>query len=152
MNFNSRAPCGARHLPAMQEGLRDTISTHAPHAGRDSPMHNYGPMLPHFNSRAPCGARLASGETSATLWGISTHAPHAGRDVHAKGLWRQDLNFNSRAPCGARQDRNGVPHLWRGFQLTRPMRGATARTVCKTLAFCISTHAPHAGRDWLCHD
>jgi len=33
------------------------------------------------------------------------------------------------------------------FQLTRPMRGATDRDICRKFRASISTHTPHAGRD-----
>ena len=122
LNSNSRAPCGARHNQSaatntgyqfqltrpMRGATRErrnrsiviTISTHAPHAGRDRDF--AAPAMPsiNFNSRAPCGARLKmnapviranpfqltrpmrgatsceAGSTSS--YGISTHAPHAG--------------------------------------------------------------------------
>ena len=124
MDFNPRAPCGAR--PAMTtRRLRS----------------------PDFNPRAPCGARpqptvrtFSESEFQSTrpmrgatrftcIIGsgprISIHAPHAGRD------WVQDQNgnlpdnFNPRAPCGARHE--------------------TETNTKEQKA--ISIHAPHAGRD-----
>ena len=38
-------------------------------------------------------------------------------------------------------------HAERGFQSTRPMRGATHGRQCDVLGRVISIHAPHAGRD-----
>ena len=79
---------------------------------------------------------------------ISTHAPHAGRDRKEKVKMRKDSNFNSRAPCGARRRIPLHCDFHDGFQLTRPMRGATAPKVQLVDLLCISTHAPHAGRDF----
>ena len=40
INFNPRAPCGARPLDLVTIGADDDISIHAPHAGRDRmPVH-----------------------------------------------------------------------------------------------------------------
>ena len=57
VNFNPRAPCGARQT-------KSTMAT--------NPL--------HFTPRAPCGARRASGNPAAKNTEISTHAPLAGRD------------------------------------------------------------------------
>ena len=63
INFNPRAPCGARQHAARSKDRYIVISTHAPLAGRDS-------------ANSGCGA-----------WHeISTHAPLAGRD---KGVLTQ---------------------------------------------------------------
>ncbi len=79
------------------------ISTHTPHAGRD-----YDDSV----------------DTSELV--ISTHTPHAGRDRKRRGRVRALSNFNSHAPCGARRPCQTPIDTGPGFQLTRPMRGATA--------------------------
>ena len=79
---------------------------------------------------------------------ISIHAPHAGRDViGALGRGRK-RGFQSTRPM------RGATYLPRkyaaevdAFQSTRPMRGATRRDEAAGHADCISIHAPHAGRD-----
>ena len=58
------------------------ISTHAPHAGRDSVQ--------------------AFARESAE---ISTHAPHAGRDAELIKYLLGGDDFYSRAPCGTRRRR-----------------------------------------------
>ena len=124
MNFNPRAPCGARPMLISPPIPLREISTHAPLAGRDQQRGNrcyfstvFQPTRPlrgatgriyaallrqHFNPRAPCGARPM-------------------RLRGANGI----MYFNPRAPCGAR------------------LRGDDAARA----AFYISTHAPLAGRD-----
>ena len=79
-NFNPRAPCGARQLGTEYRnkgqkkfqptrplrgatlaedrvGHGESISTHAPLAGRDAQKKNAPTVARHFNPRAPCGAR-----------------------------------------------------------------------------------------------
>ena len=80
MNFNPRAPYGARRKkPRRHHGPSD-ISIHAPHTGRDITLRNL--------ERAHI---------------ISIHAPHTGRDSlsFSRPPWR--AYFNPRAPYGARQ-------------------------------------------------
>ena len=102
-NFNPRAPCGAR------QGLSDQVKE-----------------LKDFNPRAPCGARLCTHRIFGHESGISTHAPLAGRD-EVKTVLVAGLGFISthaplagrdRPDCGSRPRRGG-------FQPTRPLRGAT---------------------------
>ena len=59
----------------------------------------------------------------------------------------QHLYFNPRAPCGARLKGCEAPAAGWVFQSTRPMRGATPRSLRGRYAGDISIHAPHAGRD-----
>ena len=100
-HFNSHAPCGARRnlptdsnqVPRFQltrpmrgatsasaaKELEKIISTHTPHAGRDTITAIVSPPCLYFNSHAPCGARRWT-STNAGRAEISTHTPHAGRD------------------------------------------------------------------------
>ena len=102
------------------------ISTHAPRAGCDS-FHQLANTFPlHFNSRTPCGVRLPR-----------------------LSFFFSPLHFNSRTPCGVRPRElchsAGIPE----FQLTHPVRGATAVNYRDTRRRAISTHAPRAGCDEL---
>ena len=124
INFNPRAPCGARRYSvstasepslfqptrplrgatgsAPQRLITRQISTHAPLAGRDA-------FVAHRAHRHA----------------ISTHAPLAGRDRCWVLPCRAQSYFNPRAPCGARLP---FPSAWQRtlpFQPTRPLRGAT---------------------------
>ena len=102
MNFNPRAPCGARrHLRELAAGEFD-ISIHAPRAGRDQLHH----QRPGFLS-------------------ISIHAPRAGRDEHPHRGAPAENYFNPRAPCGARRVKGYSHAELLTFQSTRPVRGAT---------------------------
>ena len=84
------------------------ISTHTPHAGRD--------LVEYCLIQAGVP--------------ISTHTPHAGRDSIVPVCTMTHLNFNSHAPCGARHFTILYIYNRKRFQLTRPMRGATA-TSCR---------------------
>ncbi len=106
VHFNPRAPCGARLPDALSACRHLPISIHAPHAGRDSRGMDLKSRLEYFNPRAPCGARR----------------------VFFVGLYL-DCHFNPRAPCGARPDKMTVDVQPLVFQSTRPMRGATGRSI-----------------------
>ena len=127
MDFNPRAPCGARQYLEGHNYGRTNISTHAPLAGRD----------------------VIRRGSLHVKW-ISTHAPLAGRDGEEIGLSETQIcnNFNPRAPCGARRSsasQNRKPPIL--FQPTRPLRGATVERDDDRIDRHISTHAPLAGRD-----
>ena len=146
--FNPRAPCGARQLGTEYRnkgqkkfqptrplrgatlaedrvGHGESISTHAPLAGRDAQKKNAPTVARHFNPRAPCGARHF--DRNGFLLGIeiSTHAPLAGRDS-PEDLQDTITNISTHAPLAGR-DVGSYP------QGDHPNN--------------ISTHAPLAGRD-----
>ena len=125
LDFNPRAPCGARPSPMPCDTfLQRCISIHVPLAGHDfkhfSHLHSGG----HFNPRAPCGARLSS--------------PAAPRSV---------LNFNPRAPCGARHAVKWISSGKLAFQSTCPLRGTTVVEEYRCGHAIISIHVPLAGHD-----
>ena len=66
------------------------------------------------------------------------------------GTGRGADHFYSHAPCGARQLLCLFRIRDKKFLLTRPMRGATRYSTRRSGSKCISTHTPHAGRDFLC--
>ena len=79
LDFNPRAPCGARRA---SRGVKRPveISIHAPLAGRDSSGERFFFGDGDFNPRAPCGARPFLAWFASPSW-----------------------HFNPRAPCGARR-------------------------------------------------
>ena len=147
-DFYSHAPCGARPTKTIEIKRIETISTHTPHAGRDTTR-----LLCSFTCLSFLLTRPMRGATILEHFfiyhfTISTHTPHAGRDANDLDILAID----------------GI------FLLTRPMRGATGTTMemiqnayhfyshapCGArpyiglrtyLHFYISTHTPHAGRD-----
>ena len=162
IDFNPRAPRGARPAQACRRGRASSISIHAPRAGRDSCIDDltdyvvisiHAPragrdlrrqliLLPcfHFNPRAPRGARRLAEPKADIAPYISIHAP---RRWHSS--WQKD--FNPRAPRGARPSPFSRLYLSSGFQSTRPARGATSFQRFRRCRRPISIHAPRAGRD-----
>ena len=55
--FNSRTPCGVRHLPAYLQHVTEYVSIHAPRAGCDTRQSKNKIPTRSFNSRTPCGVR-----------------------------------------------------------------------------------------------
>ena len=103
LNFNPRAPCGARHLDDLVKYKTVKISIHAPRAGRDNSAMQFRPDDY-----------------------ISIHAPRAGRDFIAERTgFKPAAHFNPRAPCGARRETDPKHTETQKFQSTRPVRGAT---------------------------
>ena len=103
----------------------ESISIHAPHTGRDTPLW-------------------------LTVLGLSTisiHAPHTGRDNAPNGHTAATGDFNPRAPYGARPLQVDSFRIVNLFQSTRPIRGATFFRAFCVLVKQISIHAPHTGRD-----
>ena len=89
---------------------------------------------------------------SLILIDISTHAPLAGRDPSESTQVLITADFNPRAPCGARPTTRNPATKDTEFQPTRPLRGATFLGLVFFVSFCISTHAPLAGRDSILDD
>ena len=146
--FNPRAPCGARPLAIRLLLPRANISTHAPLAGRDGASLTTVADAIRISTHAPLAGRDCGGHRQKHDGaGISTHAPLAGRDMWPAGKAAGARNFNPRAPCGARLFTFVGVSVTVTFQPTRPLRGATFLRLLKPGEFCISTHAPLAGRD-----
>ena len=149
-NFNPRAPCRARRVPLFVRNGRvlfqstrpvqgatksgsppcytDSISIHAPRAGRD--------LLPVF---------------AQAMQGISIHAPRAGRDENFTSFmqWTYARNFNPRAPCRARRGARYFDLFKERFQSTRPVQGATRRSCITTSAQrYFNPRAPCRARRW----
>ena len=125
MDFNPRAPCGARRLYAITHAPLLQFQPTRPLRGATGTGRDLHIADTDFNPRAPCGARRE----------------HLCRAFEVRN------DFNPRAPCGARLP--GLPpcqRLYR-FQPTRPLRGATEDTGETGVDYFISTHAPLAGRD-----
>ena len=124
MNFNPRAPCGARlpasttlAMPMLFQSTRPVWgATHV-----DTPLDTKRIVSIH----APRVWRDLRGSAAAGGLGVSIHAPRVGRDRSCRMMRLWQRCFNPRAPCGAR--RVGImPASWYpSFQSTRPVWGAT---------------------------
>ena len=169
VNFNPRAPCGARLTPSHAEfqspvfqstrplrgataianllgSLVTAISIHAPLAGRDRGRHARRASESDFNPRAPCGARPGCHTCQRRGMYFNPRAP-CGARLYTKSQQIQKMNFNPRAPCGARQFMDTCHGRSRNFNPRAPC-GARRTTIKQNWHNpSISTHAPLAGRD-----
>ena len=124
-HFNPRTPCGVRRrsiafakmlipfqsthplrgaTPAAHSVLLIfRISIHAPLAGCDQALAEFGISMADFNPRTPCGVRPRERGKLQRRLGISIHAPLAGCDLR--------LDF--------------INAFFVPFQSTHPLRGAT---------------------------
>ena len=125
-DFNPRTPCGVRHHPHLQAGIR----------------------LSNFNPRTPCGVRPLSRSSDLNGDNISIHAPLAGCDYNIRRVSSIANHFNPRTPCGVRHQLTSEERSYYQFQSTHPLRGATHLAHRRSLKACpISIHAPLAGCD-----
>ena len=105
IDFNPRAPCGARrYIRAAKMGRE--ISIHAPRAGRDQATQQESNQPSDFNPRAPCGAR------------------HVGW-LHGSA----ERRFQSTRPVRGATTSGRSRRMRKEFQSTRPVRGATGDAV-----------------------
>ena len=80
MNFNPRAPYGARLPPITFYGKTHTFQSTRPIRGATHIIYGVPYARLYFNPRAPYGARLEQTEEQFEIIKISIHAPHTGRD------------------------------------------------------------------------
>ena len=123
------------------------ISIHAPLAGCDvRAAARFVPII-DFNPRTPCGVRPLQAYNDEMMAGISIHAPLAGCDVCARGRFGRARHFNPRTPCGVRHWSTYANYIYKAFQSTHPLRGATFLLIFLPYFLTISIHAPLAGCD-----
>ena len=160
LNFNPRAPCGARPVQLFQKLMVRHISILAPLAGRDlNTAPSFGAER-NFNPRAPCGARrlrkdgakvVIVFQSSRPLRGATMRSqkrrpkrprfqssrPLRGATDYLLGNETPQKDFNPRAPCGARPRTITTRIALDGeFQSSRPLRGATAKMHKNRVCFC----------------
>ena len=152
INFNPRAPCGARRRAWRSDRQRPAISIHAPRVGRDCDIimsmiqtfYYFNPRAPcgarrqmgrssaanaDFNPRAPCGARPLAVVVSPVGQPISIHAPRVGRDLPCRVQARHPRRISIHAPRVGRDGHGSSRHCEMSqFQSTRPVWGATIHT------------------------
>ena len=123
LDFNPRAPCGARRSSARFPSLRTDFNPRAPCGARRRGLHREEDNC-YFNPRAPCGARLRRSRFAGTSGHFNPRAPCGARPSVASVASRL-FHFNPRAPCGARPPVASTASTALIFQPTRPLRGAT---------------------------
>ena len=148
--------------------IRDRIiSTHTPHAGRDSGAYSYR-MSQQISTHTPHAGRDATERLWANYEKISTHTPHAGRDKCVFSIDR-NISISTHTPHAGRDEVRAftpevyfisthTPHAGRDFALgwipyirfyfnSHAPCGARPLFPQRKYFWQISTHTPHAGRD-----
>ena len=146
LDFNPRAPCGARRHRGRRPSHQEHFNPRAPCGARPRPLRTAA-KTKYFNPRAPCGARRGGVQQSADHKSISTHAPLAGRDEAFNTGAKSIEQFQPTRPLRGATVFHIVLSAICLFQPTRPLRGATHPSGCYGQQPHISTHAPLAGRD-----
>ena len=167
INFNSRAPCGARRrrlrssrqllLFQLTCPMRGTtgidhavkrscdISTHVPHAGHDRAVSRAGKRGERFQLTCPMRGTTTWEDIRGLLNEISTHVPHAGHDLFQVFVRYGDIDFNSRAPCGARPGRKAEQAEPSDFNSRAPCGARRYRSGLDTLDFQFQLTCPMRG-------
>ena len=104
LNFNPRAPCGARRSSLRGCNKSLVFQPTRPLRGATLLLMLRRCCVIFQPTRPLRGATISSRPILAT-GKISTHAPLAGRDRVLVSLVPITSNFNPRAPCGARQQK-----------------------------------------------
>ena len=126
VDFNPRAPCGARLHDRYTQTAQRGISIHAPLAGRDRSVYQL--------------IRLDQA--------ISIHAPLAGRDVKSLTHWQRLWAFQSTRPLrGATILLMSSPRKLVIISIHAPLAGRDYHAQLLRRYGYISIHAPLAGRD-----
>ena len=172
INFNPRAPCGARPRSWTSMTRRCDFNPRAPCGARPQQLLGQCAGMAFQSTRPVRGATtLQELEFVGQVMHISIHAPHAGATASeraktcCKCLFQStrpmrgatgagspgrffQSDFNPRAPCGARPRQDLRGHLC-GLHFN-PRAPCGARRVVIAAPHhrpVISIHAPHAGRD-----
>ena len=148
LNFNPRAPCGARHT-GTPFSTTSTVFQSTRSLRSATWLHRwYQGQVQNFNPRAPCGARLFTAGRRALPKLISIHALLAERDDPGTAALYLRAYFNPRAPCGARH-RVLIEHADNSVISIHALLAERDVTVCRftRLIGIISIHALLAERD-----
>ena len=119
LNFNPRAPCGARLLIVPQIRSPVYFNPRAPCGARPDTWRSSTPRR-KFQSTRPVRGATVSATVTADQINISIHAPRAGRDGLRPGGGPHRNDFNPRAPCGARQMKICYPVPFQNFNPRAP--------------------------------
>ena len=125
-DFNPRAPCGARLPGRLGRGPEKGFQSTRPVRGATRPRKRALPCLKFQSTRPVRGATGIIPSKEVIAMTISIHAPRAGRDYKELMYCPPLLYFNPRAPCGARPAASPPLPMCTVFQSTRPVRGATS--------------------------
>ena len=148
IDFNPRAPCGARRSKPTRRPGAPVISIHAPRVGRDGNTAALNFCVHLFQSTRPVWGATEQEQFVQTIAIFQSTRPVWGATVGLPIGCRTKRYFNPRAPCGARPMPCIALYTSCLFQSTRPVWGATTFTqYTRQNSRKISIHAPRVGRD-----
>ena len=171
-DFNSRAPCGARHGRHARVKGDCQFQLTCPVRGTTVNC-LYLPYRSRFQLTCPVRGTTRFSHVLDDRYTISTHVPRAGHDWTIRSRLMRHTRFQLTCPVRGTTEmfifnaRNfpistHVPRAGhdtrsrtgrgagRRFQLTCPVRGTTAEPVRIDARIEISTHVPRAGHDQCC--
>ena len=136
------AGCDVFSIPSF--ALRQ-ISIHAPLAGCDHLCPSISRRYHTISIHAPlAGCDLVDKELFDRIC-ISIHAPLAGCDLNLNIAVSHRLHFNPRTPCGVRRIFTRQTTIFRQFQSTHPLRGATSKPKRQTQSLQFQSTHPLRG-------
>ena len=126
LDFNPRAPRGARRFKYGTRKRSSEISIHVPREGHDTDGMRCWIDWSLFQSTCPArGTTCPIAKVDPAIW-ISIHVPREGHDRSPCSMVTRTAHFNPRAPRGARHVRDQLHRIADAFQSTCPARGTTA--------------------------
>ena len=147
MNFNPRAPCGARPQLQYRPQHHRAISILAPLTGRDWDSYQWWMLIPEFQSSRPLRGATERQSAKGSCRVISILAPLTGRDVCLPLTEQRIGHFNPRAPYGARLHPPGAGDPLALISILAPLTGRDTLSMGRHLPQGISILAPLTGRD-----
>ena len=145
LDFNPRAPCGARRLPQTKHRVLGQFQPTRPLRGATVSRFCSCVYLP-ISTHAPLAGRDYRSEVLSMYIGISTHAPLAGRDRWGSDPRHTGSHFNPRAPCGARPWQVGLSKKFINFNPRAPCGARLEKSRLMYYNFNFNPRAPCGAR------
>ena len=148
VNFNPRAPYGARRCLPTEASIYSNISIHVPRTGHDCWIVRCNRSRPDFNPRAPYGARRAPARMAPPRRTyFNPRAPYGARRVLLSDFSAFGA-FQSTCPVRGTTEPFAIQlSLVMSFQSTCPVRGTTEPLKHLAESSIISIHVPRTGHD-----
>ena len=145
VNFNPRAPCGARQPLMRYTRSSSRFQSTRPVRGATQTRSKPG-QAAAISIHAPRAGRDGASKGNATITRISIHAPRAGRDgVNGAGLAQRHISIH--APRAGRDSLLEFVPLYDEISIHAPRAGRDQKRNPIRKEYDISIHAPRAGRD-----
>ena len=133
MDFNPRAPCGARLDKIILVAGLLNFNPRAPCGARLTTTGNPAAKDSEFQPTRPLRGATKTNQNKVAKSTISTHAPLAGRDDHESFYQNPWFEFQPTRPLRGATLFDAVKGVRELFQPTRPLRGATFPNISSNL-------------------